>query len=318
MLKHRRIFGTVNPVLTLGTLGLFIVFTFSSCEKTEDLIIDDNESFSNTGISGIKIENYVNRLFIDLIGREPTNEEQVQEAEILNDNELSEASRLDLINRLMKDTTFRVNEGSYQEAYSLNLYLLAKIRCLEGITDQIIRSDFLSNFKGNAFRDSLNGDWESYYKNINEIRRCEYLLRTPEQLRTGAIKYHETFAFLIDNPVYDEFNMNTFNFIRASFDQLLFRLPTEEEYSQAFNMVEGQQLNALLGQSGNSKADYIDILIHSAAMKEGMIRWAFLTFLLREGTPSEVASLLEDYKEHNDINQIIAKIVVTDAYANFF
>ena len=53
-------------------------------------------------------------------------------------------------------------------------------------------------------------------------------------------------------------------------------------------------------------------------MKEGMIRWAFLTFLLREGTPSEVASLLEDYIEHNDINQIIAKIVVTDEYANFF
>ena len=282
------------------------------------MIIPDNDSHSDTGISGIKIENYVNRLYIDLIGREPTDEEQLTESEILNDNDLSEESRLDLIDRLMTDTTFRINEGSYQEAYSLNLYILAKIRCLEGITDQIIRSDFLSNFKGNAYRDSLNGLWDSYNKNLNEIRRIEYLLRCSDQLQQGVLKYHEIFAFLIDNAIYDELNMNTFNFIRASFDQLLFRLPTEEEYFQAFNMVEGQQLNVLLGESGNSKNDYIDILIHSPAMKEGMIRWAFLTFLLREGSPDEVASLLEDYQEHNDINRIIAKIVVTDEYANFF
>ena len=295
-----------------------IASLFFSCESTTEQIIPGNDPFSSTGVSSIKIENYVNRLYIDLIGREPTDEEQSVEAEILNENGLSEESRLDLINRLMTDTTFSINEGSYQEAYTQNLYLLAKIRCLEGITDQLIRSEFLSIIKASAFRDSLNGQWASYHRNINEIRRCEYLLRSAEQLRTGVLKYHEIFAFIIDSPVYDEFNMNSFNFIRASFDQLLFRLPTEEEYAQAYNMVDRDILDVFLGQSGNSKTDYVNILVNSVAMKEGMIRWAFFTFLLREGTPSEIATLLEGYRIHEDINQVIAKIVVTDEYANFF
>ena len=83
------------------------------------------------GFLRLKLKNYVNRLFIDLIGREPTDEEQTIEANILNDNDLSREIRLDLINRLMTDTSFSPNEGSYQEAFCNNLYFLAKIRCLE-------------------------------------------------------------------------------------------------------------------------------------------------------------------------------------------
>jgi hypothetical protein len=298
--------------------SLLLICLIISCDSRLEEIIPDNDSFSTTGISKIKIENYVNRLFIDLIGREPTDIEQSIEADTLNKNNLSEESRLDLIYRLMEDTSFSINEGSYQEAFSLNLYLLAKIRCMEGVSDAEIRQMRLNPLYDEASADSLAQDWENYYKVLNEIKRYELMLRSAEDLRLGLIKYHEMYAFMIDNALYDMFNMNTFNFVRASFDQLLFRIPTEQEYDQAFDMVENNLPNELLGQLGNSKADYINILINSVAMKEGMIRWAFQVFLQREGTPDEIASLLEEYKINENINDIIAKIVVTDEYANFY
>lgn len=300
---------------------LYSVLLFSlfiSCDARLEEIIPDNDSYSTTGISRIKIENYVNRLYIDLIGREPTDVEQSIEVDSLNENDLSKDSRLDLIYRLMTDTSYSINEGSYQAAFSLNLYLLAKIRCLEGVSDAEIVQMRLGPLYNGAMQDSLEQNWEEYYKKINEIRRYELVLRSAEDLRLGKIKYHEMYAFMIDNGLYDMFNMNTFNFVRASFDQLLFRLPTTQEYDQAFDMVENEMTTELLGELGNSKADYIDILIHSVAMKEGMIRWAFQVFLQRPGSPAEIATLLEEYKVHENINHIIAKIVVTDEYANFY
>ncbi|MFT4534649.1 MAG: hypothetical protein ACI9P5_002010 [Saprospiraceae bacterium] len=299
-------------------LFFFILSLIISCDSELLEVVPDNESYSTTSISKIKIENYVNRLFIDIIGREPNDIEQSQEADFLNENDLSEDARLDLITRLMKDTTFSENEGSYQEAFSNNLYLLAKIRCIEGVSDQAIRSFELNVLRNTAYQDSLNQNWEDYFIKLNRIRRYELLLRSASDLQKGKIKFHEVFAYMIDNGIYDSFNMNAFNFIRASFDQLLFRLPTDQEFNQALNMVANQIPDELLGQLGNSKTDYINIMIGSVAMKEGMIRWAYHVFLQRPGTPAEIATLLETYKLDNNINNVIAKIVITDEYANFY
>ena len=298
-------------------IALLILGFLSSCDSKLEEIIEDNDSFSTTGISKIKIENYVNRLFIDIIGREPLDVEQSNEVGILNENDLSEDIRLDLIFRLMTDTSFSINEGSYQEAYYNNLYLLAKIRCLEGVADSEMEQ-ILIGLRIDANEFFLNENWEEYYIILNEIRKYELLLGSAEKLKSGELNYHEIYGFTIDNSVYDILNMNAFNFIRASFDQLLFRLPTEQEFNQAFDMVEFGLPNELLGQTGNSKTDYINIMINSTAMKEGMIRWAFQVFLQREGKAEEIASFLEKYRINEDINQIIAKIVVTDEYANFY
>ncbi len=288
-----------------------------SCDSRLEEVITDNDSYSTTGISKIKIENYVNRLFIDIIGREPTDIEQSIEVDSINENDLSEESRLDLIYRLMTDTTYSINEGSYHEAYCNNLYLLGKIRCLDGIPDAEFYKS-IGTIKMGLYQDSLDQNWESYYGKLNQIRRLELVVGSVKRLQNYELAYHEMFGFMIDNSIYDVLNMNTFNFVRASFDQLLFRIPTEQEYVQAFEMVESGKPSELLGETGNSKEDYVRIMINSTAMKEGMIRWAFQVFLQRPGSPSEIATLLEEYKIHEDINQIIAKIVVTDEYANFY
>ncbi len=295
--------------------GILVLACFS-CEQITEEVIPDNDAFSTSNVSRIKIENYVNRLYIDILSREPTDLELQEEADRLNEAELSEASRLSLIEKLMSDTTLSPGEGSYKQAYTLTLYNLAKIRCLEGAADAVIQQ-YLGIAKGAALRDSLNGNWESYYASQITIRNYELLLQSKNELFDGNLKYHQVYAFMINNGVYDIINMNSFNFIRASFDELLFRLPTSQEYDAAFDMVEKELPSFLFGQEGASKNDYVDIIIHSEAMLSGMLDWSFQVFLNRPATAQERAGLLPGYIANQDINQLIAQILSTDEYANF-
>jgi hypothetical protein len=296
-------------------VSFLVVLTFLSCSKETNLI-GDNEPFSSFNISDLKIENYVNRVFIDIIGREPIDSELVVQVQILKDSSLNRSSREALVLNLMNDTTYRENEFSYHAAYVQNLYNLAKARCLESVGDDEIQSK-IGIARNGAYRDSLLGNWDSYYRNLNNIRRYNSVLDSRVLMEEGLMQYHQMFAFMVDNGIYDLLNMNTFNFLRASFDQLMWRLPTVQEYDKAFNMIEFNQTEELFGQLGSDKNDYIRILVESPGMLEGMIIWAYQSLLNREPSPGEVISLIDEYVINKDIGYVILQIVVTDEYASF-
>ncbi len=296
--------------------GLIFLCLFLSCTK-ENIIVDpDNEPVSTFNISRIKIENYVNRIYIDIIGREPLKTEQVAEVAFLQENALSREARESIITKLMTDTTYREFEESYKAAYVLNLYTLAKVRSLEGVSDEEIES-LMGIIAFGALQDSLLMNWDAFYRKKAEIYRFEVVLNSRHALYDGIMKYHEIFTTIVDNGVYDQINMNTFNFVRAVYDELLWRLPTDQELNVAFEMVENNTPGMVFGKMGSSKADFIDHLISSSAMAEGMIIWAFQVFLKRPPTPQEVITFLPQYIETKDINFIIKQILVTDEYANF-
>jgi len=125
------------------------------------------------------------------------------------------------------------------------------------------------------------------------------------------------YGFMINNAIYDVINMNTFNFVRASFDQLLWRLPTEQEFNHSFDMIQYNQTTELFGSPGSDKNDYVRILTESNEMLEGMLIWCYQVFLSRPPAANEVVTLLPVYIANKDINWVIAQILVTDEYANF-
>ncbi|HXR80314.1 MAG TPA: hypothetical protein VN763_05325, partial [Saprospiraceae bacterium] len=217
---------------------------------------------------------------------------------------------------LMTDTTYRENEFSYKAAFVQNLYNIAKVRCLEGASD----ADFelrIGILKNAALIDSLLGNLDGYYLAQYLIKLDEAVLESRQALYDGVIRYHEMYGLMINNSVYDLINMNTFNFVRATFDQLLWRLPTTEEFDRSFNMIEYNQTGTLFGSVGSDKKDYIQILIGSNEMLEGMVIWSFQTLLSRAPTADEMVTLLPVYIQTHDINWVIAQILVTDEYANF-
>ena len=287
-----------------------------SCTTQELVVIDGNTPYSTFNISDIKIENYVNRLYIDIIGREPLDEELVAEVNRLKAGGLKRETRDSIIYKLMMDTTYRENEFSYKAAFVQNLYNHAKVRCLEAVADGEIELQ-IGILKFGALQDSLEGNWDGFYQKQNEIRRYASTLDSRENLYNGLINYHQMYAFMIDNGIYDKINMNTFNFVRASFDQLVWRLPTTEEFDNGFNMIEYNQPSELFGSLGSDKNDYVRIMTESDEMLEGMVIWSYQVLLSRFPSGAEIVTLLPEYIETKDINRVMAQILVTDEYANF-
>jgi len=286
-----------------------------SCSE-ELVVTDGNDPYSTFNISDLKIENYVNRLYIDIIGREPLDVELEATVKRLKAGSLKREVRDSIIYSLMTDTTYRENEFSYKAAFVQNLYNIAKVRCLEGASD----ADFelrIGILKNAALIDSLLGNLDGYYLAQYLIKLDEAVLESRQALYDGVIRYHEMYGLMINNSVYDLINMNTFNFVRATFDQLLWRLPTTEEFDRSFNMIEYNQTGTLFGSVGSDKKDYIQILIGSNEMLEGMVIWSFQTLLSRAPTADEMVTLLPVYIQTHDINWVMAQILVTDEYANF-
>lgn len=289
---------------------------FVSCTKENIIVVPDNEPVSYTNISRLKIENYVNRLYIDLVGREPLKSELTVEADSLQSRELKREARVELIEKLMSDTTFREGESSYRAAFYLNLYNLAKVRCLEGVSDEEI-NQYMGILRFGARIDSLESNWDAYYKKQEALRRYQHLLDAQHQLLNGDISYNQLFAFIVHNGVYDRINMNTFNFVRAVYDELLFRLPTQQEFDVAFDMVEFNKPGVVFGRYGSNRDDFVEALTESPAMMEGLILWTFQLYLNRFPTPQELVTLLPVFIENRDIRYVIQQIAVTDEYASF-
>ena len=79
---------------------LFLIPILFACNRDQVIIIPDNDPPVYSAVPIIAIENYVNRLFIDLIGREPLAEERILALADLRRENLSMAARDSLIRNL--------------------------------------------------------------------------------------------------------------------------------------------------------------------------------------------------------------------------
>lgn len=275
-----------------------ILFSFLSCKK-ETVILDDNIPPIVNNIPIVKIENYVNRIFIDLLGREPLDGELEAETLALRDANLVRDARQVLIQKLQTSTDFIEGDTSYLHAYHQHLYSLAKGRCLEGASDADIN-------------DVIGGSNDE-----EVIEKLVLVKKSKSDLQTGTISIEKMFGRMINNAVYDDINMNTFNLVRASFDNLLWRYPTNFEFQAGFNMVDFETEEMLFGQAGSSREDYTEILINSREMFEGLVIWAYRQLLARDPSTVETVTLLDDFYADKDFTKIQLTIMVTDEYAGF-
>lgn len=283
------------PLMILG-LAILIL---ASCTQKEIIVIPDNDSPSVNNVPAIRIENYVNRVFIDLLGREPLDTEIIEEVAALKEKELTKAARIELISKLQTGTFPVQGDTTYLQGYHKQLYNLAKARCLDGVGDQVFRS------------------LQTGVDNDADYQRLQLVMDSPGDMQAGLIQIHELFGRMIYNVWYDELNMNTFNFINASFDNLFVRPPTDAEFAAGFKMVEDNVSATLFGHVGQNKTDYVNIVINSREMFEGLIIWTYQQALSRRPTTVETAALLEDFLNHKDIKIIQQEILSADEYANF-
>jgi hypothetical protein len=301
-------------VKEISAIAFFLIILVS-CNKDPEIISNNDAPYYNE-VSTVLIENYVNRLFIDLIGREPLDVEMDQEVLSLKTDSLSEKSRINLIQKLQWNESFIEGDSSYKHAYFHRLYEMIKVRLIEGASKaEIIERRSL--FLGYAKTDSIIGDSVGMQKNLYKANKLTRLINAEVEYMNGNISIEEVHAHGLDNSIYDEINMNTFNFLNASFDDLLFRYPTEQEFYQCFDMIEYNLSRILFNKPGQNKGDYIDIITNSSGCYEGLIRWAYITLLAREPADSEINTLLYTFTIDKDFQKIQEFIMISDEYANF-
>jgi hypothetical protein len=81
-------------------IACFMCLVFSGC-KPETFVFEDNAIPHYDEISTILVQNYVNRYYIDLIGREPNDLEMARDVQILEEGDLTASIRLQVLDVLM-------------------------------------------------------------------------------------------------------------------------------------------------------------------------------------------------------------------------
>ncbi|MBG66155.1 MAG: hypothetical protein CMP73_05815, partial [Flavobacteriales bacterium] len=169
-------------------ISLLLAFLFS-CKKDDDIISNNNAPYYSE-VPTILLENYVNRIYIDLIGREPLDIEMEQDVQYLRDADVSQESRNDLLYKLQNDTNYVEGDSSYKFVYYHRIYGMLKARLLEGVSNSYIGQD-LNNWY-NAYQDALAaGDVLSANKKLLQYNILNDVLLSELQYYHGEIEINE-------------------------------------------------------------------------------------------------------------------------------
>lgn len=293
---------------------LLFCLVFIGC-KPEEIVFPDNPVPPYDEISTILVQNYVNRMYIDLIGREPTDLEMERDVELLEADSLSAEIRLSVMGALMTGTD-TLDGTTYRTLYYEKLYTDLKARFLEGASDAILNERY-GLARGMAVTDSLNGNWEGYAINQANAERLFAVLECPIALEFQEIDVRDACARMMWNAVYDQINMNSFNFVNATFDDLYQRFPTQAEFDVSYDIIEYNHPNLIFGYSANDKPSFIEALVWNPEWEEGMVRWQFRSFLARDPSDSEVLEATDEFLLNGQTADIQRYIMKSDEYAGF-
>ncbi len=295
---------------------IILLLQFFSCAKDKNIVFPNNKPIDPSGEPTIVIDNYVNRLFIDLLGRAPTDVELDKFTNLLKANDLKEETRLEIIKTLQTDSIEMHNDGTYKDIYYFNFYNNIKAKCMEGASDAEISQD-LGNLGFDIRIARLLGDSIRIYSDSARIKRLEKILLAKDDYRNSNIDIRDYFEYALNNDIYDKINMNSFNFINASFDDLFSRFPTKQEFFQAYEIIEYNRSGFLFTGSATNKNEYCRLLTNSYEFSEGVIRWQYVLLLAREPSTAEIATLMNQFHTTKDVQWVQQQILKTNEYANF-
>ena len=298
----------------IGYIICFLIVV-ASCKK-DTLVIDDNNPPVYSAIPTVLIENYINRIYIDLIGREPLDSEMLIDVQYLRNNDVSIESRDSLIYKLQFDTLYIEGDESYKLAYFHRIYDMVKVRLIEGASNGDI-SFYMSNHYADYEVDSVAGNLIEAQKHLLKYYRLSAIIDSELDYYNIIIDIKEMHKRMIYNSIYDQINMNTFNFVNAAFDNLLFRYPTQNEFNNSYFMIEDNQPFTIFGYSGSNKLDFTNLICDSREFYEGIIQWTYLTMLARIPTSIERDFLMNDFYITTDFQKLQRFIMTTDEYAHF-
>lgn len=288
---------------------LMLVVLTVSCKKQtitthENLIVEGNTPPNYDGVSTTQIKIYVNKMYIDLLGIQPSDSVLTAHAAYLKSLDLSLESRDTVIDVILA-----------KDEYYERLFSTLSAKMIEGasrfdINQEITTYDYI------AQQLYLTGD--TLEAQIVEVTRDQliFLNQSDSLYQNGNITLNELYAAFCTNVIYDEINMGSLNFTISCFENYFSRQPTTSETTNGVDMIDGQS-KSLLGSDGNSKLDFITIVTTCDEFYQGIVIDNYRTYLSR--TPNSYESYVgtQNIKLTGSLGDLKKSILRTDEYANF-
>lgn len=274
------------------------VLFFASCKKSNEINIPGNTPPTDNTITTVTKEDYITKVYISVLGREPNSLEFEKAKVIVNQNNISVANRKQLL-----DTVF-AHPDYYPRTYQITL-----ANILNSLDTAEI-SHFIGVFNI-LLADTVNKPfWDGVTKEKN---RLLVMQKIPEDFKSGVIDMIGVYKRCVDNYLYDQINMGTENFVVSLFQNFLFRYPTNSELSTSKTMVDGTGA-AVFYETGKTKSDFINIFFNSNDFFEGQVKDLYKRYLFRDPTSSEMPINAVEFKKTLDYKALQKNILSLDEY----
>ncbi len=298
-------------------IGLFLALIFNSCKKetivaknekniveyvADTIIISGNNIPPDTMPSDLQVENFINRVYISLLGRKPNNIELIQIENIVSETKFSSSDRKLLIEFALLNTV-----EFHHKIYEENSKKLLQNIDTNSINDQVFALQLI------LLNSSLEYLWD--YAQY-ELDRLQTLKHEYSNFIGGLSNVIEVQKSMVNNYFYDQINMGTENFVTSTFLHFLNRYPTQSELYESKQMVDGFS-GILFFELGTTKNDYISIFFNSESYFEGQIRELFQKYLLRQPNLLETETYTQQYKTEKNLKNILIKILSMPEFAGY-
>jgi hypothetical protein len=281
-----------------NALFLFLVLLISSCTKIEDIIVGDNTLPPDYTIENTTIENYINKLYISTISREPTEAEFTTDFNLLRNANLSQKSREIVIDGILN-----------KSEYSFNLFTLESANILNSVDTAMI-NERISSYQ--QFLLVTTNFLDSIYV-ANELERMLTFQNSLTAFYLGTTTITELYRAMANNIFFDEINMGTENFVVAMFQHFLSRYPTDSELESAKDMVDDKNAT-LFFETGNGKNDFLDIFFTSNEYFTGQTNILFNRYLFRNPSSEESVNYSLDYINTGDYKSLQKRILSSEEF----
>ncbi len=288
-------FASIKKYLVLFTL----IISMMSCKKYEEEIITGNIAPPDTTIENNVYEDYINRTYIMVLGREPLSTELAGAMTLLQNEKLNITSREHFLNAVFSNVEYRYH------IYEENRFNLLR----DNDSSDVLQ--FITLFNMALLDSSQMQSWPIYQYEVNRLYELE---DARNHFLSDSIDIITVQRRMVNNFFYDQLNMNAQNFVLAVFQQLINRTPTQNELLNGVAMVDG--FNAIVFfQSGSSKDAFLDIILNTDDYYEGQVVQLYKKYLLRLPTSQEMTAGTALYKNTGDFKKVQIEILKTDEFA---
>lgn len=281
-----------------NSLYLFALALVFSCSKEPTELIPNNVAPPDYTVDRVIKENYINKLYISMLGREPNTDEFNSARDLLGD-EVTQESREILVENVQA-----------KEEYYDNMFNIIRQDLINGVDTNQIREDYIDGFE-----EALeNSDDPFEIQEIEEGLVKLYLLyNSTDYLKANTATITEIQGRCVNNFIYDEINMGSFNYVVSIYQNFLQRYPTEYEIENGVKMLDDEQA-VCFGGNGNSKSDFNTLFFNHDGYYEGQVINIYNRILFRNPSSSESYELTTLFKSNKDYKELQKRILITDEY----